>query len=384
MTALFLSLIMMVQGTEPGARDTLSNDRPQFPIGLAKDHEFLEKVNQASINEPAGVGSLMETAAKEGSLIALPSGTRAKQVSARTLRGPIFKEIIQVEILEGPQAGLKGWVTSETLMTGAESAERKRAKEGGETGASKYKPLYRDPAAGEKAFLAPQPTMLGMVRHLIRVANVDESVAAVFKEWQGAPESARDAILKSLESKKAIFFTTVNTEVQVQKVFPDQRINDIYPVQVEIRTGPFKGRIGWVPVTVVSPIPGKAGKVGQAQASTRSEEIQKTLERRGAIKKKQALNRAQTREEQRAKAASDLAEQQRGQALSQSELQLQLIRQQAAIAEAQAASQTVLNQELIRAIRERRLRDAQLNGNGVYYGPNGPMTLDEFLRSRQR
>src|SRR6185312_16136746 len=168
------------------------NDRPQFPIGLTNDFEFLEKVNLASINEPEGVEVLMEKAARQGILVAVSSGTKAKKVSVRTLRGPLFKEVVEVEIAEGPQAGLKGWVTSETLMTDPEFAARKQAKEGGEAGASKYKPLYRDPVAGEKAYLAPQPTMLGMVRHLIRVATFDNSVADVFREWQGASESTRD------------------------------------------------------------------------------------------------------------------------------------------------------------------------------------------------
>jgi hypothetical protein len=78
----------------------------------------------------------------------------------------------------------------------------------------------------------------------------NDSASAVFQEWQGATESSRDAVLARLEKKKAIFFTTVNTEVKVQKVFPETLINGIYPVQVELLNGPFKGKVGWVPVTV--------------------------------------------------------------------------------------------------------------------------------------
>jgi hypothetical protein len=222
-----------------------------------------------------------------------------------------------------------------------------------------------------------------MVRHLIRVATADNSVASVFKEWQGAPESKRDAILRILESKKAIFFTTVNTEVKVQKVFPEQMINEIYPVQVELLTGPLKGRVGWVPVTVVSPIPGRAGKPPGTAESTRTAEIQKTIERRDAVRKQKAQARAKSHAAENAKAAENAraagnAGAQPNQGLSQAEMQLQILRQQAAIAEAQAA--TVRDQELAKAIRERRLRDAQLNGNGVFYTPNGPMTLDEYLQ----
>ena len=188
--------------------------------------------------------------------------------------------------------------------------------------------------------------MLGMVRHLIRVANFDGSVASVFKEWQGASESTRDAILKAFENKKAIFFTTVNTEVKVQKVFPEQMINDVYPVQIEILTGPFKGRVGWVPVTVVSPIPGRAGKPAGEQGGARSAEIQKTIDRREALRKQRAQSRTKAKIAQDAKDEKDAADQ-RNQALSQAEVQLQILRQQAAIAESQAAAErSQLNREL--------------------------------------
>lgn len=383
MTSFLFCLALATQGPSSAARDTLSNDRPEFPIGLATDHAFLEKMNQASIRDPEGIGALMEDAAKQQKLVAVRSGTRARFVSSKRLRGPLFKQIDEVEVTEGPQAGLRGWVTTETLMSAQDCEARKAAKPGSDAAIAKYKPIYRDPVPDEKAYLAPQPTMLGMVRHLIRVATLDNSVASVFKEWQGATEPTRDAILKALESKKAIFFTTVNTEVKVQKVFPEQMINDIYPVQVEILSGPFKGRVGWVPVTVVSPIPGRAGKPAVEQGSTRSAEIQKTIERREALRKQKSQARAKSRAAESVKAERNAADQ-RNQAVSQAELQLQILRQQAAIAEAQAAAErSQLNQELTKAIRERRLRDAQLNGNGVYYGPNGPMTLDEYLRSRQ-
>lgn len=318
----------------------------------------------------------MEEAAKKQTLTAIPSGTKAKSLATKTLRGPLFKGIIKVEISDGPNARMQGWVTSESLMTGQEFQARKSAKADAEAPAAKYKPLYRDPALGEKAYLAPQPTMLGMIRHLIRVARADDSAESVFKEWQGATEATRDAILKTLESKKAIFFTTVNTEVKVQKVFPEQMINDIYPVQVEILTGPLKGRIGWVPVTVVSPIPGRAGKPPGGE-SKRTADLQKTIDRR----KQKAQARAKAKAAENAKTVVIDAAEQQNQAANQAEVQMQILRQQAAIAEAQAA--TRLDQELTKAIRERRLRDAQLNGNGVYYTPNGPMTVDEYLRSRQ-
>lgn len=380
MNSLVLCLAMVAQGPSAAGRDTLSNDRPEFPIGLTRDDAFLETVNQAAIRNPEGIRALMEEAAKEQTLTAIPSGTKAKSLAAKTLRGPLFKGVIKVEITDGPNAGLQGWVTSDSLMTGQEYQARKSAKQQAEAPAAKYKPLYRDPIAGEKAYLAPQPTMLGMIRHLIRVARADDSAESVFKEWQGATEATRDAILKTLESKKAIFFTTVNTEVKVQKVFPEQMINDIYPVQVEILTGPLKGRIGWVPVTVVSPVPGRAGKPPGGE-STRTAEIQKTIDRRK--QKAQARAKSKAAEDARAAsaAAAAAAAAQQNPATNQAEVQLQILRQQAAIAEAQAA--TRLDNELTKAIRERRLRDAQLNGNGVYYTPNGAMTVDEFLRSRQ-
>lgn len=377
MNSLVLCLVIVAQGPSNAARDTLSNDRPEYPIGLTREESFLETVNQASIQNPEGIGALMEQAARQQALLPIPSGTKAKSLATKKLRGPLFKEVFQVEITDGPQTGVRGWVTSESFMTAQEYAARKGAKDRPDAGVAKYKPLYRDPAPGENAYLAPQPTMLGMVRNLIRVARADESAASVFKEWQGATESTRDAILKTLESKKAIFFTTVNTEVKVQKVFPEQLIHDIYPVQVEILTGPFKGRLGWVPVTVVSPIPGRAGKPAGAQESTRTADIQKTIDRR----KQKAQARAKAKAAENAKVVVIEAAEQQNQAASQAEVQLQILRQQAAIAEAQAT--TRLDQELTKAIRERRLRDAQLNGNGVYYTPSGPMTVDEYLRSRQ-
>jgi hypothetical protein len=255
MSTLFLALVLVAQAPDAPTRSTLCNDHPEFPIGFARERQLLEDVNQAAIRDPFGVPKFMEQAAKRGELLAIPSGTKAKRLSAHKLRGPIFKEIVQVEITEGDQNGLRGWVCSAALVTDKEFAAIGATSKRSKSEQPAYKPLYRDPIAGEKAYLSPQPTMFGMVRTLIRLAVADDSAWAVFQEWQGSTETSRDAVLKRLEMTKAIFFATVNTEVKVQKVFPDKLINGIYPVQVELQSGQFKGRVGWVPVTVVSPIP---------------------------------------------------------------------------------------------------------------------------------
>ena len=171
-------------------------------------------------------------------------------------------------------------VCSNALISGKVFAALKTEGEGKKYEDSGCKPRYRDPIAGEKANLAPQPTMFGMVRSLMRLAVADASVAAVFQEWQGAADSSKDVILKRLEGKRSILFSTFNTEVKVQKVFPEKLINGMYPVPVELLSGPFKGTVGWVPVTVVSPVLGKPAKVAAGEAERRKAENQKTIDRR--------------------------------------------------------------------------------------------------------
>ena len=197
MSAIVLFLLLAAQAPDTPVRSTLSNDRPQFPIGLAKDMKLPEEMNEAAIRDPLSVEAIAEGAAKRGRLIAIPSGTTAKTLSTRRLRGPVFKEIVEVEITQGDQKGVRGWVCARSLMSdeqftalGAPGAARKADESG-------YKLLYRDPVAGEKAYLAPQPTMFGMVRSLIRLAVADGSAAAVFQEWQGAAEASSAAVIKA-------------------------------------------------------------------------------------------------------------------------------------------------------------------------------------------
>jgi len=83
------------------------------------------------------------------------------------------------------------------------------------------------------------------------------------------------------------------------------------------------------------------------------------------------------------------AEKEREQQISrqqvQSQLQLQMLQQQAAIAEARAAnSQANAYQQLSQTLRQQQLQDAARNGGGVVYGPDGAMTMDEYLRSRNQ
>ena len=119
-------------------------------------------------------------------------------------------------------------------MTDDEYAAIGASRKGPKAEEQAYQPLYRDPMPGEKVYLAPQPTMFGMVRSLTRLYPADDSASAVFKEWHEATDSTRDAVLKRLESKKAIFYTPLNTEAKVQKVFPDKMVRGIYPVEVEL------------------------------------------------------------------------------------------------------------------------------------------------------
>ena len=282
------------------------------------------------------MGAMMEQAAKQGDLLAIPSGTKAKLLSSHKFRGPLFKEIVQVEITQGDHKGLRGWVCSKSLVTELEFAAFGASGDAKKVDKSAYQPLFRDPVAGEKAYLAPQPTMFGMVRTLIRAAVADDSAWAVFQEWQGASESARDAVIKRLETKKAIFFTTVNTEVKVQKVFPDKVVNGIYPVQVEFLSGQFKGSVGWVPVTVVSPVPGKTAKPAAGHADQDKAEDQKTIARRNQRRQQRSKLAAKVEAELEAKVQKEREFQLRNQQ-AQGHLQLQVLQQQAAIAEAQGA-----------------------------------------------
>ena len=156
-------------------------------------------------------------------------------------------------------------------------------------------------------------------------------------------------------------------------------INGIYPVQVELLSGQFKGRVGWAPVTVVSPVPGKRAKPTPGRADKGNEEIQKTIARR---KKRSQLAQARNNAQAALDAGPEQArdpEARRDQL--QAQLQLQMLQQQAAIAESQLASQAQLNQQLARTLRQRQLSDSYRNGGGVVFGQTGAMTMDEYLRS---
>jgi len=374
MSLIVFAMLLAAHALDSADRTILTNDRPEFPVGLARDMKLLEQVNQVAIKDPLAVPALAEESAKRGDLLPIPSGTKARSIATDKLRGPMFKEIVQVEITEGDHKGVRGWVCDDALMTEKQFADFKKAGAGNaeHTG---FKPLYRDPAAGEKAYLAPQSTMFGMVRSLIRLAAVNDSSWDVFQQWQGATESTRDAVLKRLEGKKAIFFTGVNTEVNVQKVFPEKMVNGIYPVQVEITSGQFRGRVGWAPVTVVSPVPGKRAKPASDQTDKSKAELQATIEHRKKRRQSaQARNDAQT--------AQLAAEQKEGKTQLQTQMQLQMLQQQAALAESRLAGQAALNDQLARTLRQRQLSDSYKNGGGVVYGPNGAMTMDEFLRSQ--
>jgi len=377
MSALVLALLLAAQAPDSPIRSTLSNDHPQFPLGLAKDMKLLEEVNQAAIKDPRRVQGFMEQASKRGDLLAIPSGTKAKSLSTQKLRGPVFKEIVQVEVIQGTHKGLRGWVCAKTLVSDEEFAALGAAGAGKKAEESEYRPLYRDPIPGEKAYLAPQPTMFGVARSLIRLVVADDSASAVFQEWQGAPDSSRDAVLKRLENKKAIFFATLNTELNVQKVFPEKEINGIYPVQVELLSGQFKGKVGCVCVTFVSPVPGNRAKAEPGQADSGKNDLQTTIERR-----KNRRQRALAQEK-----SLKAEEQQTRREEMQAQVQLQKLQREAAVSEAQLANQqaqTQAYQQMARALRQQQLRDSYRNGGGVVYGSNGAMTMDEFLRSRDQ
>jgi hypothetical protein len=382
MSVLILAFLVAAQVPDAPIRNTLSNDAPKFPIGLSKDRQLLEDVNQFAIKDPLGVQDFMFKAQTKGEYLAIPSGTKAKLLANHKLRGPLFKEIVQVEVTDGTQKGVRGWVCSASLMTDQEFAALDTSDGRTKLQQSAYKPLYRDPAAGENAFLAPQPTMFGMVRTLIRLAVADEKAWDVFQEWQGAGESTRDAVIKRLEHKKSIFFTTVNTEVKVQKVFPEKLVNGIYPVQVELLSGQFKGQVGWAPVTVVSPVPGTSVKTAHAQAEKGKAEIQKTIE----LRKQRRQQRSKSQAQQESEIAAVIArerEQVRRDAQVQGQLRLQMLHQQGALAEAQAANMHAnAYLQFSQALRQQQLQDSYRNGVGVAYGPNGPVPGDEYLRSQ--
>ena len=115
MSPLILAFVLAAQTPGAAHHSILSNDRPQFPIGLFKEMKLLEDVNLAAIKDPLRVDEFMERAAKQGGLLEVPSGTNAKQLATHKLRGPMFKEIIQVEVTEGDQKGLRGWVAWKAL-----------------------------------------------------------------------------------------------------------------------------------------------------------------------------------------------------------------------------------------------------------------------------
>ena len=172
-------------------------------------------------------------------------------------------------------------------MSDDEHAAIGASEKGGKAEQQKYQPLYRDPMPGEKVYMAPQRTMFGMASSLTRVYAADDSASAVFREWHEATGPTRDSVLKRLERKKAIFYTLFNTEARVQKVFPDQMVGGIYPVQVELLTGPLKGTVAWANVANVSPVPGIRPKEDPVEAEKHKAELQATIDRRKNRRQKQ-------------------------------------------------------------------------------------------------
>jgi hypothetical protein len=379
MSPLVLALLLAAHAPDAPIRSTLSNDRPEFPIGLAKDRQLLEEANQAAIKDPLRVGGLMEQAAKRGDLLPIPSGTKAKLLSTHKLRGPMFKELAEVEITDGAHKGLRGWVCSKALVSDEEYAAIGATKKGVKDGEQKYQPLYRDPMPGETAYLAPQPTMFGVVRSLTRLYAADDSAPANVREWHEVSDATREAVLERLEHKKAIFYTALNTEARVQKVFPDQMVGGIYPVQVELLSGPLKGTVAWVNVANVSPIPVTRPKVDPAAAEKRKAEMQVTIDRRKNRRQKQQA-RANSPLDSMA-TAGNAGGQQPNQDQLRAQMQLQMLQQQAALSEAQVATQSLLYQQMSRSLRQQQLAESYRNGGGVVYGLNGAMTMDEFLRN---
>ena len=323
MSPLVLALLIAAQAPDAPLRTTLSNDRPEFPVGFAKDRQLLEDANQAAIRSPIRVGGLMEEAAKKGDLLPIPSGTKAKLVATEKLRGPMFKEIAQVEITEGSMKGLRGWIVSKSLVTDQEFAAIGASSKAPKAAEQAYQPLYRDPAPGETAYLAPQPTMFGMVRSLTRLYGADDSAPAVFKEWQEATDATRDAVLKRLESNKAIFYTPLNTEARVQKVFSDKMTRGVYPVEVEVLSGPLKGTVAWVCVENVSSVAATRPKVDPSAVEKRKTDLQTTIEHRKNRRMKAAARAV-------ASAPPTAMAPQPNQDQMRTQMQLQMLQQQAA------------------------------------------------------
>jgi hypothetical protein len=379
MSPLILAFLLAAQAPNTPIKSTLSNDRPEFPIGLAKDRQLLEDANLAAIKDPLRVAGLMEQAAKRGDLVPIPSGTKAKPLSTHKLRGPMFKELAEVEISDGANKGLHGWVCSKALMSDDEYAATAASEKGEKAEQQKYQPLYRDPMPGEKVYLAAQPTMFGMVRSLTRLYAADDSASPVFREWHEATDSTRDSVLKRLERKKAIFYTLFNTEAKVQKVFPDQMVGGIYPVQVELLSGPLKGTVAWVNVANASPVPGTRPKEDALEAEKHRAETQATIDRRKNRRQKQQA-RANSPMDTVATTGNAGAPQPNQDQL-RAQMQLQMLQQQAALSEAQLANQSLLYQQMSRSLRQQQLAESYRNGGGVVYGPNGAMSMDEFLRN---
>jgi hypothetical protein len=291
----------------------------------------------------------------------------------------MFKELAEVEITDGAQKGLRGWVCSKALVSDDEYAAIAASEKGKKAEAQRYEPLYRDPIPGEKAYLAPQPTMFGMVRSLTRLYAADDSAPEVFREWHEVTEATREAVLNRLEHKKAIFYTPLNTEAKVQKVFPEQIVGGIYPVQVELLSGPLKGTVAWVNVANVSPIPGTRPKADPAQAEKRKAEIQATIDRRKNRRQKQQARGNSPLDTM--DTAGNAGATPPNQDQIRAQMQLQMLQQQAALSEAQLASQSLMYQQMSRSLRQQQLAESYRNGGGVVYGPNGAMTMDEFVRS---
>ncbi len=377
MSPFILAMVLVAQAPSAAHKSILSNDRPEFPIGLAKEMKLLENVNLAAIKDPLGVRGFMEQAAKRGDLLAITSGTKAKQLASHKLRGPIFKELVQVELTDGSEKGLRGWVCTDSFVSEKEyAAIGKAAKEkSGEPPA--FEPLYRDPTPGETVYLAPQPTMFAMASSLIRLSVADDSASAVFQEWQDATDSTRNAVLKRLENKKAIFFTTLNTEAKVQKVFPDKMINGVYPVQVELQSGQFKGRVGWIPASMASPVPGKTTKVAQTRSEGGKTDAQKVVERRN--QRRQQRSKLQAKGETELQAQVDKEnELELRRTQIQGQMQLQMLQQQGAIAEARAANERALaNQRMTEMLMQQQVRDAYRNGGNVVIEVPPPTTSGE-------
>ncbi len=174
-----------------------------------------------------------------------------------------------------------------------------------------------------------------------------------------------------MESKKAIFYTPLNTEAKVQKVFADKMTGGVYPVEVELLSGPLKGTVAWVTVANVSPVAAARPKVDPAAQEKRKTDLQTTIEHRKNRRMKTAARAA-------ASGPSTAMAPQPNQDQMRTQMQLQMLQQQAALAEAQLGNQSLLYQQMARTLRQQQLSQSYRNGGGVVFGPNGEMTMDEF------